>query len=177
MTTTPDYAGLIAEAITDYWGDRCSDYDADCPTCQAWKQFDEYRTLLESNAALEQYAREATIAITGLTVGGSEYFGKRIGEVYTADLPYCVEHIRERMGYRMEQLKAEAERARLKEMLAEADRVIEPFAEAAGAMDNLHGPHLSDTTRVRPGIYMGELRAARAFRDKAHPSPKGQSHD
>lgn len=55
---------------------------------------------------LEDYAREATKAITGLTVGGSEFFGKRIGEIYTADLPYCVEHIRDRDRRNHERLVA-----------------------------------------------------------------------
>jgi len=55
---------------------------------------------------LEDYAREATKAITGLTVGGSEFFGKRIGEMYTADLPYCVEHIRDRDRRNHERLVA-----------------------------------------------------------------------
>ena len=80
------------------------------------------RTLLEHNAALKRYAREATIAITGLTPGGSEYFGKRIGDMYTADLPYCVERIRERMGYRMDQLRAEARLAEALKALAEVRR-------------------------------------------------------
>lgn len=47
--------------------------------------------------AIEAYAREATAAITGLTFGGSEYFGKRIGDMYTADLAFCVAEIRRRM--------------------------------------------------------------------------------
>jgi hypothetical protein len=45
---------------------------------------------------LRTYAHEATKAITGLTIGGSEYFGKKIGEIYTADLPLCVQRIRDR---------------------------------------------------------------------------------
>lgn len=36
---------LIAEAITEYWGERCPDFDADCPCCKAWKQFDALSTL------------------------------------------------------------------------------------------------------------------------------------
>lgn len=44
--------------------------------------------------ALRQYALDATKAITGLIAGGSEYFGKQIGDIYTADLPLCVERIR-----------------------------------------------------------------------------------
>ena len=56
MTTTPDYAGLEAleQAIIGYWGNRCSDFDGNCPCCQSWKQFDALRVLLERNAALER---------------------------------------------------------------------------------------------------------------------------
>jgi hypothetical protein len=43
---------------------------------------------------LREYAREATKAITSLTAGGSEYFAGRIGEIYVADLPFCLERIR-----------------------------------------------------------------------------------
>jgi len=33
-------ADPIEEAIRNYWGERCPDYDADCFVCQAWKEFD-----------------------------------------------------------------------------------------------------------------------------------------
>ena len=33
-------ADPIEEAIENYWGERCPDYDADCVVCQAWKEFD-----------------------------------------------------------------------------------------------------------------------------------------
>lgn len=65
-------------------------------------------TLRKERDALHEYAHEATKAITGLTVGGSEYFGKRIGEMYTADLPFCVERIRDRMRYKMDAMRATA---------------------------------------------------------------------
>lgn len=32
---------MIEEAIKDYYGERCPDYDADCVVCQAWREFDE----------------------------------------------------------------------------------------------------------------------------------------
>ncbi|MDJ1632305.1 hypothetical protein [Rhizobium rhizogenes] len=37
----------IAEAITERWGIRCQDHDADCPCCQAWAEYD----LLKSHEA------------------------------------------------------------------------------------------------------------------------------
>jgi hypothetical protein len=47
--------------------------------------------------ALRTFAHEATKAITGLTGGGSEYFGKEVDGVFLADLPRCVERLRARL--------------------------------------------------------------------------------
>jgi hypothetical protein len=55
------------------------------------------RTLAAERDALQAYAHAATKAITGLTPGGSEYFGKQIGDIYTADLDRCVPIIRKQM--------------------------------------------------------------------------------
>ena len=30
----------VEEAMTGYWGERCFGYLADCPTCQAWDEYD-----------------------------------------------------------------------------------------------------------------------------------------
>ncbi len=30
---------LIAEAIKEYYGDRCPDYEPGCPACDAWAAF------------------------------------------------------------------------------------------------------------------------------------------
>lgn len=51
---------------------------------------------LEEYHKLKQYAFNATVAITGLTVGGSEYFAGKIGDIYVADLDFCVKKVRER---------------------------------------------------------------------------------
>ena len=32
---------LIAEAITEYYGERCPDVAIGCPCCGAWIEFDE----------------------------------------------------------------------------------------------------------------------------------------
>jgi hypothetical protein len=37
--TAPDN-NPVHEAITFYWGERCSDHKEGCPTCEAWKQYD-----------------------------------------------------------------------------------------------------------------------------------------
>lgn len=52
---------------------------------------------MKQQKQLLNYAKAATRAITGLTAGGSEYFGKEICGFYTADLDFCVERIRSRM--------------------------------------------------------------------------------
>lgn len=46
--------------------------------------------------ALSEYAKDATVTITNLTAGGSEFFaGKLPGGMYKADLKRCAEYIRE----------------------------------------------------------------------------------
>jgi hypothetical protein len=30
----------VEEAMTCYWGERCSDHEGTCPTCQAWVEYD-----------------------------------------------------------------------------------------------------------------------------------------
>ena len=37
--TAPDN-NAVHEAVLFYWGERCPDYEAGCPTCEAWKQYD-----------------------------------------------------------------------------------------------------------------------------------------
>lgn len=31
----------VREALTEYWGPQCSDFDPDCFCCQAWAELDE----------------------------------------------------------------------------------------------------------------------------------------
>lgn len=42
---------FIAEAITEHWGERCDTFDAECPTCLAWKQYDLRASLRTEPAA------------------------------------------------------------------------------------------------------------------------------
>lgn len=30
----------IEEAMEGYWGERCPDYEQDCPACKAWDEYD-----------------------------------------------------------------------------------------------------------------------------------------
>ena len=32
---------LIKEAITEYWGEKCPDFNANCPTCKAWAEIEQ----------------------------------------------------------------------------------------------------------------------------------------
>lgn len=34
---------LINDAMIEYWGAKCEDFDADCQTCQAWAELDATR--------------------------------------------------------------------------------------------------------------------------------------
>lgn len=65
---------------------------------------DNTQTLVTELDALRKYAHDLTIAITGLAGGGSELFGKQISGMYTADIPYCVNKIRDRELRSREQL-------------------------------------------------------------------------
>jgi hypothetical protein len=75
----------------------------------------------------DRWIHEATKTITGLTAGGSEYFGRRVRDVYRADLPFCAQRIREKIDHASEWTKqavrdkaAEARCAVLARELAEA---------------------------------------------------------
>lgn len=36
----------VQEAMTDYWGERCSDHEAECPTCQAWGEYSTMKLMV-----------------------------------------------------------------------------------------------------------------------------------
>ena len=44
----------ITEAMIDYWGEKCADFDEDCPCCQAWK---EYKDMLEKVCFFDVYIK------------------------------------------------------------------------------------------------------------------------
>lgn len=33
----------VEEAMIDYWGERCQEYEEDCSCCQAWKEYDKLK--------------------------------------------------------------------------------------------------------------------------------------
>lgn len=70
---------------------------------------------------LREYAHKATCTITDLAGGGSELFSRKIGDMYTADLPFCKERIRAREATSHEWLlKAIGERNKARAALSEA---------------------------------------------------------
>lgn len=96
----------------------------------------EAAELREKVAGLETALRAHVAALTGLTVGGSEFFGKKLGDIYLADIPYCQEHVRERYASghaaKIELVDANRGRRAAEAALKEAVRVIEPFAKQHG---------------------------------------------
>jgi hypothetical protein len=40
INNAPD-DNAVHEAVSFYWGERCSDFEPLCPVCRAWKQYDE----------------------------------------------------------------------------------------------------------------------------------------
>lgn len=77
-----------------------------------------------------EWIKDATTKITGLTAGGSEYF-TRHGSAFWADIDFCVKRIRERYETSHGQvIKAHKRATTAEAALAEARKVIEPFAAA-----------------------------------------------
>ena len=35
-----DVRTMASKMFVSYWGERCPDYDSDCPACMAWKNYD-----------------------------------------------------------------------------------------------------------------------------------------
>ncbi|WP_407976911.1 hypothetical protein ACJKIH_14990 [Brucella pseudogrignonensis] len=97
---------------------------------------------------LEDYARKATTAITGLSGGGSENFNNPIGDLYPADLPFCLERVRERYVSKVE-LK------RIQTQLAAKDEELEAIMQAITDPENQ--PSQFGTVTVE---YMGQQIAA-----------------
>lgn len=120
----------LAKSDRDEWGKIAyagGYYQAECDLPEhetAAEALSEYRQLKADNAALtvrvkelEDYAREATKAITGLSGGGSENFGKAIGDLYPADLPFCLERIRDRYVSKVELKRLETQLTAAKKAL------------------------------------------------------------
>jgi len=55
---------LIADAITEQYGERCPDYEPECWCCKVWKQYDALTSLAAEVEALKR-ERDELIASTG----------------------------------------------------------------------------------------------------------------
>ena len=47
-------AETITEAITAHWGERCPDFEPDCPCCKAWAQYDHLLGATERAAKIAE---------------------------------------------------------------------------------------------------------------------------
>lgn len=95
------------------------------------------RVTRERDEALA-YVKDATVAITELTSGGSEFFGKRIAGIYTADLPFCVQRIRETRAGQFEHIRKLARELKSAEAaLAKRDEEVARLREALEHIRNL----------------------------------------
>ena len=53
----------VEEAISEHWGDRCQDFDADCACCQTWSEYDR---LVSAALAHPGQVREIGAAVKAL---------------------------------------------------------------------------------------------------------------
>lgn len=45
---TDSRTNAIAEAVEFYWGERCPDFEPNCPICAAWKQYDKLMEVFDA---------------------------------------------------------------------------------------------------------------------------------
>lgn len=86
--------------------------------------------------AFKEYARHLTIAITNMVGGGSENFGKRIGDFYCADIPYCMGRLRDRRD-KLHKLAIES-LSRAKKAEAEREDVLATLKDVRKALFEGH---------------------------------------
>ena len=48
----------IEQAITGYWGERCPDFDAGCPCCVAWQQYDKASGVAEGWRSMDSAPKD-----------------------------------------------------------------------------------------------------------------------
>lgn len=68
MTATEVPEDLIAEAITEAFGERCPDFDPDCHCCKVWAQYDA----LKATPEVPEDIRETAERIGSLAFNGCE---------------------------------------------------------------------------------------------------------
>ena len=81
----------IEQAITDIWGERCDPIDDDCPTCQAWAEFDALSQAYERGQVdmRERAARHLEAVADTYLPGGpmDAKGGLRLGSAAIRSLP------------------------------------------------------------------------------------------
>ena len=54
---------LVEEAVTEYAGERCPDFDSECVVCQTWAEYDRLKQMEEvlafKHVVIEEVARVA----------------------------------------------------------------------------------------------------------------------
>lgn len=110
---------LIAEAITDYFGERCLYYAEGCPTCEAWAEYDRMNTRpapAATDTGLE------TVGVTGVMPGSSGGFTQVVfrADDVPANIAVCLHSQAEGLLAAKEAERAEQWRLR-REMEADRD--------------------------------------------------------
>lgn len=49
-----EYSSPVEEAMTEWWGERCTTHQDGCPTCEAWDEYDRLR-----GVAMEEVSKDA----------------------------------------------------------------------------------------------------------------------
>jgi hypothetical protein len=57
MSEADLYKDLIADAITQAFGERCPDHEPGCFCCEAWKQYDDLKAERERGTAIPDEER------------------------------------------------------------------------------------------------------------------------
>lgn len=133
---------LIVEAVVEHWGERCSEFDADCFCCKAWKEYDELTTPApcdELVTVMHQY--EHSDPISGRSVwhdrlnwnGQHPKSSRELVTRKNAEAVIAAERMKleatAKVGLQLsEQVEAlEAENKRLREALAMSEAAISEF--------------------------------------------------
>lgn len=77
----------IEEAITEQFGERCPDFDADCICCQVWSQYDDLveqrATVTALRTELEAVKREAVAHIAAVINHPTSVEARRAARAFT----------------------------------------------------------------------------------------------
>lgn len=106
---------LVAEAITEAFGERCPDFEPECHCCKAWAEFDRITTLEAENTALRQIVHETASALPN-----GAFIAPSCSVEFMAGLPNEVKSV-------CATLEAELQKAR-EAALEEAAKVAEGLA-------------------------------------------------